>query len=121
MQTVVAISTPRVPRILYSRLSKFVFSFIKEVRVQHWCRVRLLLTNRPDVSRRFRHCDPRDCRLIRVRHFVRVCRSARRVDLRRDYRRRDCLHRRDSTSDFRVSVNRSFDFCRRRRRSRTSI
>ena len=47
MQTVVALSTPRVPRLSYSPLSKFVFTFIKEVRVQHWCRVRLSLTSRP--------------------------------------------------------------------------
>ena len=117
-----ASDVPRVPRLSYSLFSTFVFTFIKEVRVQHWCRVRLSLTNSPDVSRRFRHCDRRDCRLISVRHFVRVCRSAHRVDLRRDYRRRrDCRHRRDSPPDFRASVDRSFDFRRRRRRCRTFI
>ena len=74
------------------------------------------------MSRRLRHCDRQDCRLIRVRHFVRVFRSALRFDLRRDYRCcRDCRRYRDSPPDLRASVDRSFDFRRRRRRCRTSI
>ena len=83
------------------------------IRVQHWCGVRLSLTNRPNVSRKFRHCDRRDCRFIRGCHFVRVCCTARRVDFRRNYRRcRDCCHRRYFPPNIRASVDRSFNFRR---------
>ena len=106
----------------YSSSLDSLLSLVIRVRVQHWCCVRFLPRNRPDVTQRFRGRDRRDCRLMYDCHFVRVCRSAYRVYFRRDYSRCcNCRHRRESPRDLRVSGDRSFDFRCSHRRCCTSI
>ena len=97
---------------------------LKEIRVQHWCRVRLSSSRSRHETLEFGRRRHRLCRLLRDSHFARVCRRALRARDSRDCRccrdrrcrcravRRDCGRR---------GCDRRLDVRRRRRRCSNSI
>ena len=120
-RTVVALSIPRVPELASSAVSTRYLLFIKEIRVQHWCRVRLSSSRSRHKTREVNHRRHRLCSILRDRHFTRICRRAVRACYRRDCRY--CHDRRCRCRAVRRDCGRrgcDLDL-RRRRRCRISI